>query len=679
MDETNAFSLAVLCIMYREEPLGGVDMAGLEPIGDLHLGSDDDHQPLAGPAHADIQAQLARILVSAEFAASARLQKFLSFLVAETLAGRSDRLKEYPIAIDVFERDESFDPQTSSIVRVEASRLRSKLDKYNAIGGRDDAVRISLKLGSYVPSFEHAATAAASVEIETEIPTISATAPPKQRFAAVFIVVSVLAIAIYLVLDVWLMTRGKEPSSVALDMTYSVAVLPLRNLSGDSSEDYFGDGMTDALITGLARERVAHVTSMTSVMAYKNVDRPLPAIASELGVSHLVEGSVMRVGENVRITVQLIEAATDRHLWAESYEGEMSDVLALQRDVVQRIVASMAQHVTAVGAPAPTRIADIDPQAYEAHLKGRFFLNKMTEDGFEKGIDYFKQAIEKAPDFAPAHSGMAACYCLLGGHGFELVLPAEGMPAAKKAVMESLRLDSSRAEPHAFLGIIQLKYDWDWRSAEESFTRAIALNPSYSRGHIFYSFYLEAMGRQNEAVSQAEAARTLDPLSRAANINLGWQYLQADRLSDAKQTFERATEIYPGHWGVHWGMGQYYLRAGEIEAAIASFELSRAAGGGHAMPLSALGFAYAISGHAERARDALGQLQALRDETYVSPYHMAVVHAALGDKDTAFQLLDEAYDLRSRSMAWLNVAPEIESLRDDPRFDALLLRVGLEG
>ena len=652
-------------------------MAGFEPIGDLHLGSDDDHQSLGAPAHDDILAQLTRILASAEFAASPRLQKFLSFLVAETLAGQSDRLKEYAIAIDVFERDESFDPQTSSIVRVEANRLRSKLDKYNVIAGRDDAVRISLKPGSYVPSFERATIAQAPTEIEA--PTISATPPPRQRIAAVFIVVSVLAIATYLVLDVWLMTRRTESTAAALDMTYSVAVLPLRSLSGDSGEDYFSDGMTDALITGFARERVAHVISMTSVMAYKNVDRPLPEIAGELGVSHLVEGSVMRVGENVRIDVQLIEAATDRQLWAESYEGEMSDVLALQRDVVQRIVGSMAQHVTAVGAPAPTRISDIDPQAYEAHLRGRFFMNKMTEDGFSKSIDYFKQAIEKAPDFAPAHSGMAACYCLLGGHGFELVLPGEGMPAAKKAVMEALRLDSSQAEPHAFLGIIQLKYDWDWRSAEASFTRAIALNPSYSRGHIFYSFYLEAMGRQEEAVNQAEAARTLDPLSRAANINLGWQYLQAERLSDARRTFERAIEIYPGHWGVHWGMGQYYLRAGETEAAIASFELARAAGGGRAMPLSALGFAYAISGHADRATDALGELQALRDETYVSPYHMAVVHAGLGDKDAAFQMLDEAYGVRSRSMVWLNVAPEMKSLRSDSRFNALLQRVGLAG
>ncbi len=654
-------------------------MAGIEPIGDLHLESDDDHQSLAAPAHDDILAQLTRILASAEFSASARLQKFLRFLVAETLAGRSDRLKEYAIAIDVFERDESFDPQTSSIVRVEASRLRSKLDKYNAIGGRDDAVRISLKPGSYVPSFEHATIAQTPAETEVEVPSLSATAPPRQRFAAVFIVASVLAIATYLALDVWLMTPRTEKTAAALDMTYSVAVLPLRNLSGDSDEDYFGDGMTDALITGLARERVAHVTSMTSAMAYKNIDRPMSEIGSELGVSHLVEGSVMRVGDDVRITVQLIEAAADRHLWAESYEGEMSDVLALQRDVVQRIVGSMAQHVTAVGAPAPTRIPDVNPLAYEAYLKGRFFLNKMTEDGFEKGIDYFKQAIEKAPDFAPSHSGMAVCYCLLGGHGFELVAPAEGMPTAKKAVMESLRLDSSQAEPHAFLGIIQLKYDWDWRSAEESFTRALELNPSYARGHIFYSFYLEAMGRQDEAVNEAEAARTLDPLSRAANINLGWQYLQAERLSDARQVFERATEIYPGHWGVHWGMGQYYLRAGEIEAAIASFELARAAGGGHAMPLSALGFAYAVSGHAERAKDALGKLQELSDETYVSPYQMAVVHAGLGDRDAAFQLLDEAYNMRSRSMAWLNVAPEMKSLRDDPRFDALLQRVGLAG
>ena len=488
---------------------------------------------------------------------------------------------------------------------------------------------------------------------------------------------SVLAIATYLALDVWLMTRRSEKTSTALDMTHSVAVLPLRNLSANAAEDYFGDGMTDALITALARERLAHVTSMTSVMAYKGIDRPLPEIASELGVSHLVEGSVMRVGENVRITVQLIEAATDRHLWAESYERDVSDVLALQGDVVGRIVSSMAQHVAPDGAPTSSQIADIDPAAYEAHLRGRFFLNKMSEDGFEQGITYFKQAIEKAPDFAPSHSGLAACYCLLGGHGFELVSPGEGMPAAKKAVMEALRLDQSRAEPHAFLGIIQLKYDWDWRSAEESLARAIELNPSYSRGHIFYSFYLEAMGRQEEAVVEAEAAKTLDPLSRAANINLGWQYLQAGRAEDAKETFLKATEIYPNHWGVYWGMGQYHLRQGEIVEAISAFQMARSAGGGHAMPLSALGFAFAISGNERRALRTLHEVEALSRETYVSPYHMAVIHAGLGDKGAAFALLDDAYRVRSRSMAWLNVAPEMESLRDDPRFDALLFRVGL--
>ena len=499
------------------------------------MSSDEHHQSLGDPAESEILAQLERILSSADFAASSRLKNFLSYLVAETLAGRSDQLKEYAIAIDVFDRDDNFDPQTSSIVRVEASRLRSKLEKFNATAGRNDAVRISLKPGGYVPSFDSVANSESppAAEIET---TIETPRPTGLSRSAIYAIVPVALIAVIGLIgfgqnDFW---QRAAPAEQALDMTHSVAVLPLRNLSGDSSEDYFGDGMTDALITGLARERVAHVTSMTSVMAYKNVDRPMSEIGNELGVSHLVEGSVMRVGDDVRITVQLIEAATDRHLWAESYDGEMSDVLALQRDVVQRIVGSMAQHVTARAEPNPTRITDIDPLAYEAHLKGRFFLNKMTEDGFDKGIEYFKQAIEKAPDFAPSHSGMAACYCLLGGHGFELVVPREGMPTAKKAVMEALRLDSSQAEPHAFLGIIQLKYDWDWRSAEESFNRAIDLNPSYARGHIFYSFFLEAMGRQDEAIREAEAARTLDPLSRAANVNLGWQYLAGPAVRRCK-------------------------------------------------------------------------------------------------------------------------------------------------
>ncbi len=633
------------------------------------------------PPHDEIMAQLARILATAEFASSARLQRLLTFVVEETLAGRAVQLKEYTIATGVFDRDDSFDPQTSSIVRVEASRLRSKLEKYYAIGGADDPIMIELPTGSYIPRFKFRSAPAVASESVADARVAQPAAAPRQRqkITAVLILVCVVAIATYLTVDVWLlMRRTEQPVDVSkAEELLSIAVLPLRNFSGGPDQEYFTNGITDALITGLARERVAHVTSMTSVMAYKDVDRPMTEIAGELGVSHLVEGSILRIGDQVRITVQLIDARSDRHLWAQSYEREISDVLALQGEVVARIVASLLQYVEPQGAAIAATPGPVNPAAYEAHLKGRFFLNQMTEDGFRRGIEYFNQSIEIAPDYAPAHSGMAACYCLLGGHGFELVKPSEGMPTAKKAVMEALRLDQDRAEPHAFLGIIQLKYDWDWRSAEESFERAIAVNPSYSQAHIFYSFYLEAMGRQEAAVHEAETARALDPLSRATNVNLGWQYLQLGDTVKARAAFETAAEMYPGHWGVHWGIGQYHMRQGDYDYAIAAFELSHAAGGGHALPLSALGFAYAASGRTQEAKEVLGKIEALSDKVYVSPYHKATIYAGLNEPDAAFAALDEAYNVRSRSMAWLKVAPEMENLRSDPRYETLLARIGL--
>ncbi len=634
------------------------------------------------PSESEVLNQLEQILSSPDFASSSRLQRLLKYIVTETLIGNAGKLKEYSIAVDVFDRDKSFDPQTSSIVRVEASRLRGKLDKYNAIAGRNDPVRIELPAGAYVPNFSIVCKSSASDETGEALEPIKAGIHNSVRRNLTLVCsISLLLLAAVLiaaaVFTVWPMTDRAAERLASKQQTLSVAVLPLRNFSGDPAEDYFSHGMTDALITRLAQERVANVTSMTSVMAFKDSNQPISEIAKQLGATHLVEGSVMRVGDKVRITIQLIEAVSDRHLWAESYERGMSDVLRLQDDVVDRIVSSIAQQVMSGRASTPKIAPDIDPAAYEAHLKGRFFLNMMTEDGFRKGIAFFKQSIETAPEYAPSHSGLAVCYCLLGGHGFEIVKPSEGMLDAKKEIMESLRLDNARAEPHAFLGIIRLKYDWDWQSAKDSFDRAIEINPSYARAHIFYSYYHESMGDKEAAVREAEIARSLDPLSRETNINLGWQYLQAARYSDALQTFERTAELYPNHWGVHWGIGQYHLRMNESDLAIAAFQSAHDAGGGHAMPISALGYAYAVSGNAQEAEDALAKLNTLGVVSYVSPYHMATIHAALGDNDKAFALLEEAYDLRSRSLAWLNVAPEMNGLREDPRFDALLQRVGL--
>ena len=637
-------------------------------------------QPRA-PNGDEVVVQMERILASREFVQSVRLAKLLRFIVEETLADRGDALKEYAIALDVFGRDESFDPQSSSIVRVEASRLRGKLERFYAVEGKMDPVRIDLPPGGYVPAFR---TTLPDLEPTSRRPA-GAPSLGKRSFAASQIA-RLLAFAIVAIGIVAILVVYFVPVSSVMDFsfddagpaeTYSVAVLPLRDLSSDVSDDYFSIGMTDALITRLAKGGLVRVTSMTSVMRYKEANVSLADIAQELGVSHIIEGSVLRIDDRVRITAQLIEASSDRHIWAESYERNFADVLSLQDEVVGRIVASLSGHVASTDNTGSTDPQMINPVAYEAYLRGRYFLNKMTEEGFNSGIEYFGIAIEDAPDFAQAYSGMATCYCLLGGHGFELVEPDEGMQAAKRAITEALRLDATLAEPYAFLGIIRLKYEWDWAGAEEAITRSIAIDPSYVQSHLFYSFYLEAMGRHEAAIREAETARMSDPLSLAANVNLGWQYLQANRLEQARQVFASTAELDPTFWGVHWGMGHYHRRKGEIVEAIAAFQMAIAVGGGHAMPLSALGYTYAIAGQPAEAREMLGKLNVLADEGYVSPFNMAIIHAGLGEADEAFVELEKAFVVRSRSMAWLNVAEELDGLRSDPRFESLVRRVGL--
>jgi len=630
-----------------------------------------DAQGPNSPPAAAIRAQVDRMLRSPEFAQSDRLQMLLRYIVEETLADRSDRLKEYSIALEVFERDESFDPQTSSIVRVEASRLRGKLREYYASRGSEDSVHVVLPAGSYVPVFTAAAASASG-------PVSVAAAKRAPVRAAVLVAAAVVVAASTLVLwELGYFGAGGDGSPVQAGRaaTYTIAVLPLRNLSGKSDEDYFSDGMTNALITSLAKQDSVRVISLTSAMAYKNVNRPIADIARELNVDHIIEGAVVRSGDRVRISAQLIEAATDQHLWAESYERELTDVLAIQDDVVRRIITALRGEAAMPGT-GPGKPQTLDPVAHELYLRGLHFRNQMTEEGYRKGIDYFEQAIARDKEYAAAYSGMATCFCLLGGFGFEMDPPSESMPVAKAAVLEALRLDETLAEPHAFLGIIRLKYEWDWPGAEEAFKRSIALNRSYAQARLFYSFFLEAMGRQQEAIRQAEEAKALDPLSLAANVNLGWQYLRAGRREEARSLFDSTAELAPDFWGVHWGLGHYHRARGDYGAAVVAFQKAVASGGGYALPLTELGYTLAASGQTEAAREVLDRLEALDHEGYVSPFNMALVHAGLGDKEQAFAWLERAFRERSRSMAWLKVARELDGLRSDPRFDELLRRVG---
>ncbi|MEE8251895.1 MAG: tetratricopeptide repeat protein [Gemmatimonadales bacterium] len=638
-----------------------------------------------------VRNQLANILASESFSRSDRSSRFLRFIVEHVLDGRTEPLKEYVIGVEVFDKDESFDPRVDAIVRVEAGRLRTKIKEYYGEEGRSHPVRIELAKRGYVPVFRYLPSEVGdSRSTEPQRPVEASKRllqPSLEKFRVPWFGLAAGIVVLLLVVGVYFWT-GSQPPKVEPDAEgpqgaplqppkFSVAVLPLKNLSRDSAEEYFSDAMTDALITSLAKINPMQVTSMTSAMHFKGADEPISKIARELNVGHIVEGSVFRYEDRVRITAQLIDGRTDKHVWAESYERAATDILALQRDVSWRIAGALAGEMLRTKSVEPTQPSTIEPAAYEAYLKGRYFRNKLSEDGFKKGVAYFQRAIDGQPDYAPAYAGMASCYCLLGGHGLELTAPREGMPKAKAAAQKALEIDSELAEPYGVLGIIRTKYDWDWDGGEKALRRALELNPSFAQGHAWYSIHLEAMGRHEEAILEAERARELDPLSLGANVNLGWQLYQAGRHREAVEQYNKTLELDPSFWGAHWALGVYFQSQGRFEEAITALKKAVERKSGHTLALSTLAYTYAVSGNRAEALKILEGLKARSRKTYVSPAHIATIYAGLGEKDQAFEWLEKAYTARSRSLAWLNVAQEWNDLRSDPRFTALLAKVGL--
>jgi serine/threonine-protein kinase len=453
----------------------------------------------------------------------------------------------------------------------------------------------------------------------------------------------------------------------------SIAVLPLENLSRDPEQEYFADGMTDELITNLSKISSLRVISRTSVMQYKGAKKPLREIAQALGVDGVIEGSVFRAGSRVRITAQLIHAATDRHLWAESYERDLTDVMALQGEVTRAI----AGEVKAVLTPQEqTRLASarpVNPEAHEAYLKGRYSWNLRTEEGLKKGIEYFQQAIEKDPGHALAYAGLADSYDALAY--WNLMAPKEAFPRAKAAALKALEMDETLAEAHASLGEARFKYDWDWVGAEKEYKRAIELNPGYATAHGWYAGYLSGMGRHDKAIAEAKRAQELDPLSLSINAGEGWAFFCARRYDEAIAQCRRTLELNVGFYPTHLYLGFAYEQKKLFEQAIAEYQ--EAIGLGRGKPLLApyLARGFAAAGKRTEALTIISQMAELSKRRYVSPYGMAQIYAALSDPGRAFQWLDKACQERDTWLVWLKVEPGFDSLHSDPRFQDLLRRM----
>ena len=455
----------------------------------------------------------------------------------------------------------------------------------------------------------------------------------------------------------------------------SLAVLPLRDLSGDPAQEYFAEGMTEALITALAQVSALRVISRTSVMQYKDARRPLPEIARALGVDAIVEGSVLRAGDRVRITAQLIEAASDRHLWARSYERDAGDVLALQAEVVQAIADEVRVRLTPQERARLAAGRSVDPLAYESYLRGRYFWNKRDPADVRRAIEHFNAAIAADPTYALAYTGLADSYYILGDQ--HAVPPLEAAPRALAATRRALELDPQLAEAHTSLGFGRMFFEWDWDGTEQAYRRALALNPNYATAHQWYAEHLAAQGRFDEAIAEARRAHHLDPLAFIMGTTLGDVLFFSRRYDEAIAELEAIVQMEPNFLHAVQDLGRALTEVGRFDAAFAAFEDARRRGGEDARAPAGLARAYAMAGRHAEAREILGDLEQRARARFVSAFSISTIHATLGAHDAAFEWLRRGLDERDTGMLWIKVHPRMDVLRGDPRFQDILRRMRL--
>jgi TolB-like protein/DNA-binding winged helix-turn-helix (wHTH) protein/Tfp pilus assembly protein PilF len=460
-------------------------------------------------------------------------------------------------------------------------------------------------------------------------------------------------------------------AAIASAQSKSLIVLPLENLSGDKDQDYFADGMTDDLIANLAKIHSLRVISRSTAMSYKGTHKPLSQIASELNVDAVVEGTVLRVGDRVRITAELVQVSTDRHLWADTYESQLGDILALQNRVSSAIVNEIRINLTPADVERLAKTPAVAPEAYENYLKGRYYWNKRSDENLTRAIGYFEEATHQAPNYSLAYAGLADCYAIISAEIFGTMSASKAAPKAKAAALHALELDPTLAEAETSLATVRFNYDWDWSGAAAGFDKAIKDNPAYATAYQRYSLYLMAMGRTEDSVEQINKARELDPLSISINFSLGWRFYMARQYDRAIQQLRNTLEMDPSYELPHLVLGLSYAQKGDFSRALP--ELRKAVELSHGTPLmvSALATASARSGNKDEAEKLLADLISESKKQYVSPYYFALVYVGLGQRDRAIDFLEQAFADRSNGLVFLKVEPALDDLRSNSRFVAL--------
>ena len=501
-------------------------------------------------------------------------------------------------------------------------------------------------------------------------PSLFSRTSMRRRWLAAFVSVAVIAIFIagYFM---WF----RRATTTATSQIRSIAVLPFKPLAANSRDESLELGMADTLIARLSNIREINVRPISSVRKYAALEQDPIAAGREQRVDAVLDGQIQKAGEKVRVTVRLLRITDGAPLWSSQFDEKMTDIFTVQDSISERVTSALAVTLTNEEKSGITKRYTTDTEAYLLYLKGRYQLNRLTDDGFFKGRDFFQQAINKDPNYALAYAGLANAYNRLGD--FEALPSKEAFPKAREAVNKALLLDGSLAEAHSELAIVYLGYDWDFRSAAREFQRAIEIDPSYSDGHQMNGYYLAAMGRFDEAVAEMKRALELDPLSLEKTTAIGEVLYLQRRYDQAIEQYRKALEMDSNSGFTHWALGRPLLAQGKFNEAIVEFQKSIPLSGDSPDEPAELARAYAMAGRRDEALKIVEELKKLSEHKHVSPTVMASIYTALGDKNEAFTFLNKALEERDFVLILLKVEPMFDPLRSDPRFAELVHRVGL--
>lgn len=618
-----------------------------------------------------VRAEVDRALASTSFRTSELLSRFLQFVVERTLSGEGDRLKEYRIGVEVFDRPSSYDPRLDPIVRLEARRLRLKLQHYYEGEGRQDPVRIEVPKGGYSATFRFNHTEELAEQPQTPDATRSISPPSLRLSRRHKWLVSAGVLCVAAVATFFFLRTGQRERPTG-ERFPSLAVLPFENLSANADDEYFSDGLTDELTSALGTVPGLRVAARNSVFRFKGNRDDVRSIGEQLGVASLLRGSIRKNGNDMRVTAELIRVADGNRIWSATYDRGTKDTLAVESEISQSIAAAMSRKFSAARVNnVPPHVAD--PEAHELYLRGRYWWNRRMTPDVLKAIHYFNQALEHDPLYAPAYLGLADAYAVMGAD--DEAPPQEVFPKARAAVERALQLDDSLSEAHATLAHITCYYDWNLPKAEQEFKKALELNPNYATAHQWYGLLFLYSRRFDQALIEFTKAQALDPLALIITAGMDRIYFYSGNYDAAQQLATKMLSYDPDFPLAHDSLGQVYAWTGRYKEAVEEFEKYQALSGHDTDPLVNLAETYALAGQRTKA---LAIVQELQDPKagYTSAYNFATIYACLGEKNATYDWLDKALREHSTGLILLDIDPAFREFRSEAHFRYLLSKSG---